>query len=132
MANINETNKNSKNIDEKIEKVVGEWFNKEGKQEEKEKIKFSEEEKTLKKELEEKIAKMEIPPTEIEKARKEIEKMQRKTVEGKIKHLLQIAATKGLSLAIATANATGDPFLIDTFHDILSKNGLFKEYLKKK
>ena len=121
-------NKKAEMLQVKTEKVLQEWFGSRNK-ESREAKPLSNEEEKLKKALQESIKKINISPNELEEARKEVEKMERKAVEGKIRHLLQLAATKGLALAIATANATQDALLIDTFHDILAKNGLFKEYL---
>lgn len=54
-------------------------------------------------------------------------KMQDST-QGQIKYLLVLAQTKGLYFAIQTAKQTKNPYLIDLFHDILAKQGLYKKF----
>ena len=50
--------------------------------------------------------------------------------EEKIEHLFKIAREKGLSFAIKTAKDMNDPYILDTFHDILAKGGYYEKFLK--
>jgi hypothetical protein len=48
----------------------------------------------------------------------------------KIKNLLQIAKTKGVIFAVNVAKKMNDPYLLDVFHDMLAKEGYYKEFFK--
>lgn len=48
--------------------------------------------------------------------------------EDKLKNLLQIAKEKGVVYAVKVAKDMNDPYILDTFHDILVKEGLWKNY----
>ncbi len=48
----------------------------------------------------------------------------------KIKNLLSIAQRKGVIFAVNVAKKMNDPFILDTFHDTLAKEGYYKEFLK--
>ncbi len=52
-------------------------------------------------------------------------------IKDKIKELLDIGEKKGLVYAIEKAKQSNDPFLLDVFHDILAKDGNYKNILKK-
>lgn len=123
--------------EEKIsEKIIEEWFPEklmvgipEEKKEVFERKELTEEEKEEKEKLMEMVQKMKPPPQAKEEVKKEAEKIKLLTVKGKIKHLLDLAQAKGLSLAVAVARSLNDPYLLDIFHDILAKEGLFKKFL---
>jgi hypothetical protein len=51
--------------------------------------------------------------------------------DDKIKHLLEIAKEKGVLLAIQTAKKMNDPFILDTLHDVLAREGYYKDFTKK-
>ena len=48
-----------------------------------------------------------------------------------IKKLLEIAREKGVVFAIKVAKSMNDPFLLDTLHDALAKEGYYKDFVKK-
>ncbi len=48
----------------------------------------------------------------------------------KIAHLLEIAKSKGVIFAVAVAKKMNDPYILDSFHDLLAKEGYYKEFLK--
>ncbi len=48
----------------------------------------------------------------------------------KIKNLLKIAKDKGVIFAVNVAKKMNDPYILDTFHDTLAKEGYYKEFLK--
>jgi hypothetical protein len=48
----------------------------------------------------------------------------------KIKTLLQIAQKKGVIFAVKVAKNMNDPYILDTFHDALAKEGYYKKFLK--
>lgn len=47
-----------------------------------------------------------------------------------ITYLLGLAKSKGVVYAVKVAKDMQDPYLLDTFHDALAKNGYYKEFLK--
>lgn len=48
----------------------------------------------------------------------------------KLEKLLQTAKQKGVIFAVAVAKKMDDPYILDTFHDVLAKEGHYKEFLK--
>ncbi|MFI5206270.1 MAG: hypothetical protein ACHQVK_05005 [Candidatus Paceibacterales bacterium] len=50
--------------------------------------------------------------------------------EEQLKRLLDLAKTKGVVYAVHVAQKLGDGFLLDTLHDRLAKEGLYKEFIK--
>ncbi len=48
----------------------------------------------------------------------------------KIQHLMQLVRDRGLLFSIRVAKDMNDPFILDTFHDTLAKDGYYKTYLK--
>jgi len=48
----------------------------------------------------------------------------------KIEHLLRLAREKGLVFAIKTAKEMKDPYLLDVLHDVLAKEGYYKNFSK--
>ena len=48
----------------------------------------------------------------------------------KLKHLLDIAKTKGVVEAIHVAEKTNEPYLLDLLHDILAREGYYKKFTK--
>jgi hypothetical protein len=51
--------------------------------------------------------------------------------EEKIKHLLDIAKQKGVIFALKVANNMNDPYVLDIFHDVLVREGLWKRFEKQ-
>jgi hypothetical protein len=98
---------------------------------EKEKPKKPEEkeaERAMREKLEKEIEEMQISPELTVEARKKAKKIKDLDQKGKIKRLLEIAQEKGVSFAVEVAKDTKDPFILDIFHDILAKEGLYKKF----
>lgn len=114
---------------EKIEEeIVKEWFPEKKEVLERKELTFEEKEK--KEKLREEIEKAKLPSEKEVEAFKEVERIKRQNIQGKIKHLLDLAQSKGLSYTVKVAKETKDPYLIDLFHDILIKEGLFEKFPK--
>lgn len=102
---------------------------------EKEKETIKEKEKTL----EEKFAEEEIMK-EIEmmntdeslrtQAEAKAQKIQFLDEDDKINNLLKLAKQKGIAFAIATAQKMNDPYILDILHDVLAREGLYKNFIK--
>lgn len=114
---------------ETSEKIIKEWFpvGKEGK-EILERKELTETEKEEREKLKEEIEKIKLPASTEMDVLKKAEKMQGQTIQRKISNLLDLAQTKGISFAIKIAKETKDPYLIDLFHDILVKEGMYKKF----
>jgi hypothetical protein len=92
------------------------------------------EQKTEKEIVDEKVTeelnKMKLMPDldeEIEKETIQIRSLQK---EGKLLRLLELAKEKGVSFAIIVAKKMKDPYTLDAFHDILSREGYYKKLSK--
>ncbi len=52
------------------------------------------------------------------------------TAQKKIEELLAMAKDKGVVYAIHVAKGMDDPYILDTLHDVLAKDGQYKKFLK--
>ena len=95
-----------------------------------EKREVSPEEKIIADELRKEIELMEVDEATKDEAKKKAEKIDFMGEKEKIEHLLQIAKEKGLVFAIKTAREMKDPYVLDILHDILAREGYYKD-LKK-
>ena len=81
--------------------------------------------------LKREIDKMELDNNLKEEANQKASKIQTLGEEKKIEHLLEIVKDKGIIFAVKVAKQMNDPYLLDTFHDILVKNWIYyKQFLK--
>lgn len=111
------------------EKIINEWFPKDSKGKEiLERKELTNREKEEQKEFKEKIEKVELVSIKKREILKETEKIKGQNAQRQISYLLYLAQNKGLSYAIKIAKETKDPYLIDLFHDILAKEGMFKKF----
>ncbi|MDI6591717.1 MAG: hypothetical protein QME61_02140 [Patescibacteria group bacterium] len=110
------------------EEILREWYSEKGVLEKRE---LTEEEKEEKERLKAEIEKEKLPYEAKIEIEKEAEIIKRKTAQGKIKHLLDLAQAQGLAYAVGVAKKMDDPYLLDLFHDILAKEGLYKKFLEK-
>lgn len=69
----------------------------------------------------------ELKSEAVEKAKK----IQTLGEEEKIEHLLEITKIQGIAFAVKVAKQINDPYVLDTFHDILVKEwASYKQFLK--
>lgn len=69
----------------------------------------------------------ELKSEAVEKAKK----IQTLGEEEKIEHLLEIVKIQGIAFAVKVAKQINDPYVLDTFHDILVKEwASYKQFLK--
>ncbi|MCD6270717.1 hypothetical protein J7J23_03010 [bacterium] len=126
--NISPRPNNGFEQEKQAKEVIDKWFPKGRETIEKKELSF--EEKKEKENLREKFENVKVSPEQVDEIRKEAEEIAKQQVKEKIVSLLKLAKEKGLALAIKTARETGDEYLIDVFHDILAKDGLFKEFIE--
>jgi len=88
------------------------------------------EEKIIKEKLRREIELMKINPELQDEARKKAQEIKELDVQGKIKNLLLAAEQEGVAFAVKIAEGLKDPYLLDVFHDILARDGLFKRFKK--
>lgn len=81
-------------------------------------------------ELKRSIELMGLEPGMEKDAEKEREKIGFLGEEEKLDHLLKMAREKGPVYAVRIASKMGDPFILDTLHDTLSKQGYYKGFVK--
>lgn len=81
--------------------------------------------------LKREIDKMELDDDLKEQAVQKAREIQTLGEEGKIKNLLEITKDKGIAFAIRVAKQMNDPYVLDTFHDLLVKEWFtYKQFLK--
>lgn len=95
-----------------------------------EKREVSPDEKIVADQLRKEIELMETDETLKKEAETKAQKIEFLGQKEKIKHLLQIAREKGVVFAIQVAKRTNDPYLLDILHDILAKEGFYKDLTK--
>lgn len=89
-----------------------------------------EDEKIVSDELKREIELMDVDEKLRGEAEKKAQKISFLGEQEKIEHLLKIARQKGVVFAIQVAKRMNDPYLLDVFHDILAKEGFFKDFAK--
>ncbi|TSC94765.1 MAG: Uncharacterized protein CEN87_299 [Parcubacteria group bacterium Licking1014_1] len=80
--------------------------------------------------LKREIEAMEIDDSLKEEAKKKAEKIDFLGEKEKIERLLEIAKEKGVVFSVQVAQNMEDPFILDIFHDILAKEGYYKQFIK--
>jgi len=91
---------------------------------------FSVEEKNITDQLKKEIEAMEMDENLKAEAKKKALKIEFLGEQEKIEHLLKIAHEKGVVFAIKTAREMQDPYLLDILHDLLAKEGFYKDFTK--
>lgn len=103
------------------------WKEKDPSRESKE---ISPDEKIVREEIMREIDMMELDDNLKAEAEEKVKKIHFLADDDKLKNLLQVAREKGVIFAIKVAKSMNDPFLLDTLHDILSKEGYYKNFVK--
>ncbi|OGZ84697.1 MAG: hypothetical protein A2599_03580 [Candidatus Staskawiczbacteria bacterium RIFOXYD1_FULL_39_28] len=104
------------------------WMEKEPTKESKE---ISADEKNISDELKREIELMQVDESLRAQAEQTTLKIQVLADDDKLKKLLDIAKEKGVVFAVKVAKSMNDPFLLDTLHDILAKEGYYKNFIRK-
>jgi len=96
-----------------------------------EKKEITQEELIAKEALRREIEKMDFSDDLKKEASAKAQKIQVLGEEEKIEHLLELVKERGVIFAIKTAERMNDPYILDTFHDILIKEwGFYKQFLR--
>ena len=96
-----------------------------------EKKEISKDEKIISEELKREIELMDVDENLKKEAEQKASKISFLADDDKLKKLLEIAREKGLVFAIQVAKKMNEPYLLDTLHDILAKEGYYKDFIKK-
>jgi len=128
---INVPEKSSRPEKEKIsEKVVEKLYAEKKEQLEKGEPLLSEREKIIREKLEMEIAKMRSNPQLQDDAQRQAQQIRDLDEKGRLERLLDIAEERGVAFAVGVAQDMKDPYLLDIFHDILARGGLYKKFRK--
>jgi len=95
-----------------------------------EKKEISNDERIIADELRREIEIMEMEGDLKEEAKKKAQEIEFLGEKEKIEHLLKIAREKGIIFAIKSAKEMKDAYILDTLHDILAKEGYYKNFGK--
>lgn len=88
------------------------------------------EEEAIKEQLKKEIDLIDVDDSLKKEAEAKANKIGALDEERKLKKLLAIAKSKGVIFAIKVANEMKDPYILDIFHDLLVKEGLYKKFAK--
>lgn len=124
--NPGELNKSKPEPEKRQENVDAKFFS----YSEREHKNRTESEKMVLKKLMQEVKLMESDEASRNEATQKANKILSMHEDGKLKELLSIAQQKGVVVAIQVAQKTNDPFLLDLLHDILAKEGYYKEFIK--
>lgn len=115
---------------EEKEKIIEEMAETEEEKPEEEREALAERERIVRGKLEKEIAEAELTPELETEAKKKAEEIESLDEKGKLQRLLELAKEKGVAFAIGVAKDMKDPYTLDTFHDALIKDGLYKNFEK--
>lgn len=88
------------------------------------------EEEAIRAKIDEEAALIETNPELQKEAEKRSQELKKMEAEGKLKGLFGLAEAKGIPFAVAAARAMDDPYILDTFHDRMAKEGYYKTFVK--
>lgn len=88
------------------------------------------EEKIITDELRREIEMMEVDDKLKDEAKKKAQKIEFLGEKEKIEHLLEAVRKKGVVFAVNMAKEMKDPYILDIFHDILAREGYYKDFIK--
>lgn len=89
-----------------------------------------EQEREIQEQLKKEIEMMELNPELQMEAVQKAKKIEFLGEKEKLERLLTLADERGMEFAVKVAKEMNDPYVLDTFHDILVKEGFYKKFLK--
>ena len=110
---------------EEREKIVESAFEQKESAEEREAV--LESEKMVQDKLEKEIKTMQVSPQMQDDAKHKAQKIKDLDEKGKIMRLLQLVDEKGVAFAVQTARKMKDPYILDIFHDVLTREETHKK-----
>jgi hypothetical protein len=102
-----------------------------GRMESKREMLPAEQERDVVKQLRKEIEEMELEPSLRAEAEKKAKKIEFLGEKEKLEHLMDIANKKGIEYAVKVAKSMGDPYILDLFHDLLVKEGFYRNFLNQ-
>ena len=96
-----------------------------------EKKEIIKDEKAISEELKREIELMQLDDNLKKQAEQKANKISFLADDDKLEKLMAIAREKGVIFAVKVAKSMNDPFILDTLHDALAKEGLYKDFVKK-
>jgi hypothetical protein len=91
---------------------------------------ISPDEKIVREEIMREIEMMEKDESMKAEAEQKVKRIHYMSDDKKLEELVKIAREHGVLAAVKMAKDMNDPFLLDTLHDILSKEGYYKNFVK--
>lgn len=88
------------------------------------------EDKNIAEQIKREIELMETDETLKNEAEKKVKAIEFLGEKDKLEHLLKLAKEKGVAFAVKVARDMKDPYLLDVFHDILAKEGYYKDFAR--
>lgn len=88
-------------------------------------------EKMIEHELRREIELMQVNPDLEKQASEKANRIQFLAEDDKLQNLLRLAKEKGIVFAIKVAKSMNEPYLLDIFHDMLAKEGYYKNFKKE-
>jgi hypothetical protein len=77
------------------------------------------------------IKEMQLEPSLVKEAEKKEKKIEFLGQKGKLEQLMRLANEKGVEFAVKVAKNMGDPYILDLFHDLLIKEGFYRNILNQ-
>lgn len=87
-------------------------------------------EKLVSEQLKREIEMMEIDDNLKKQAEQKASRISFMADDDKLENLLKIAREKGVIFAVKVAKSMNEPYLLDSFHDLLAKNGFYEHLIK--
>jgi len=87
-----------------------------------------EELESIKEELRREIVAMDADPVLKQEAEQKAKKIGSLAISEMMEHLVEMAEKRGLKFAVSVAKKMNDPFVLDTFHDLLAREGYYKKF----
>ena len=87
-------------------------------------------EKIISQELRREIELMQVDDNLKKQAEQKANKISFLADDDKLKNLMALAREKGALFAVKVAKSMNDPFILDTLHDALVQEGLYKDSIK--
>lgn len=82
------------------------------------------------KDLRQKIENIHLDPNLTQPAKAHADDISGLEEKEKLEKLMKLTKEKGVVYAINVAKRMNDPYILDTLHDVLAKEGYYKEFLK--